>query len=128
MVISFVFLAFISSFNFQTSMLMAFATSYLLMLSKISLDSSHIANRNVEIYLSLKKIYYGLQEQTIQGNIDFALKMNSFLSLDRFFQRSSFKLKNGYRINNRLLEFFLTSLIGISLRTYGDTIRKQFLK
>ena len=126
LVISFAFLIFISSVNFQTSLLMLFSFSYLAFLSKISLDSSHIEDRNVELYFSLKNIYLRFQKQEIKENIGFALKVNSFLSLDRFFQRSSFKLKNGYRINNRLLEFFLTSLIGISLRTYGDTIRKQF--
>ena len=128
MIMSFVFSIFITSFNFQTGYMLITAISHLILLSKISSDCSNIGNRNMELYFSLKNIYYRLQKHGIKENIGFALKVKSFLSLDCFFQHSSFKLKNGYRINNRLLEFFLTSMIGVSLRTYGDTIRRQFFR
>lgn len=123
--ISFVFYISITSFTYQFIPMIVFVMTYLMYLFKASLDSSAIEERNVKLFRNLRSRYFKFGNQ-VKFPIGQILKTGNFLEFERFFQRSSFKLLNGYRINTHLLELFFTSLIGISLRTYGDTIKKYF--
>ena len=122
--LSFAFYFCLSTFSYQLVPLVFFEESIFFYLLKASLDSASVESRNVHLYRALRKAHFTVQNRG-KTSLNFFIKTGSFLEFDNFFRRSSFKLVNGCRINTRLLEIFFTSLIGISLKVYGDTIRRQ---